>query len=455
MSSVANNDGLHDGYINATALLITGTDTNSDGRADSYPNKNMDRDFRPNAYDMDADGDGIVDVIEAGLPDLNFDGRVDGVIAANGWSTSVSALPALNVRSTDADGKPDYLDIDADNDGIPDNIEGQTTAGYKLPTLTDADGDGLMLPYDNIPAAFGGSGILVYDHDGDNTPDYRDLDTDADGLIDRVEGNDFNLNALPDDNVTLTGLDTDGDGLDNRFDSLNSVTNIKGTSYRMGTNGSFTGDAAPGSRTTVQRSFAYQPDRDWRYAGYVLPVRFLNLTGVLQTDKVLLNWAVIADKAVDHFEVERSIDNNTYIKTGIVSQPVALNVQQNFTFRDDIAGVNKEIIYYRIKVVGMTGEIQYSNILIVRKQLNKTLLSIVPNPAKDYVSISFFANSESVVTIRLIDDNGKMVLLDDRKVSKGNNTIQLTNLEKYSNGVYIIQVYVNNEVISQKLVLMK
>ncbi|MBK8609790.1 MAG: hypothetical protein IPL84_07535 [Chitinophagaceae bacterium] len=235
----ANNDGLHDGYINATALLRTGADINGDGRADSYPNKNLDRDFRPNAYDLDSDGDGIVDVIEGGLPDADFNGIADGAIGANGWSTTVSAMPALNLRNTDGTGNFDFLDIDADDDGIPDNIEGMSTAGYLLPTLVDADGDGLMNPYDNLPAAFGGSGIFVYDHDGDATPDYRDLDTDADGLIDRVEGNDFNLNGIPDDNVTLTGLDSDGDGLDDRFDSLNSVTNIKGTSYLMGNGGSF------------------------------------------------------------------------------------------------------------------------------------------------------------------------------------------------------------------------
>ena len=182
----ANSDGLHDSYINATALLQTGPDGTADGRADSYPNKNKDRDFRPNAYDMDSDGDGIVDVIEAGLPDADFNGIADGVIGSNGWSTTVSAMPALNLRVTDGDSYPDYLDIDSDADGIPDNIEGLSTGGYSLPTLTDADGDGLMLPYDNLPAAYGGSGILLYDHDGDNTPDYRDLDTDADGQPDIV-----------------------------------------------------------------------------------------------------------------------------------------------------------------------------------------------------------------------------------------------------------------------------
>ena len=128
-----------------TALLITGPDISPvDGRADDYPNKNIDRDFRPNAYDMDSDGDGIVDVIEAGLPDANFNGFVDGAIGTNGWSTTVSGLPALNLRNTDGIGNPDYLDIDSDDDGIPDNIEGMSTVGYALPTLTDADGDGLM-----------------------------------------------------------------------------------------------------------------------------------------------------------------------------------------------------------------------------------------------------------------------------------------------------------------------
>ena len=91
---------------------------------------------------------------------------------------------------------------------------------------------------------------------------------------------------MADDNVTPTGLDTDGDGLDNRFDSLNSVTNIKGTSYRMGTGGTFTGDAAPGSRTTVQKKFAWQPNRDWRFSGIVLPVQFLSFTALLQNEHV-------------------------------------------------------------------------------------------------------------------------------------------------------------------------
>ena len=451
----ANLDGLHDGYINATALLKTGADINGDGKADSYPFKNMDNDAKPNPYDMDSDGDGIVDVVEAGLPDANLNGIVDGIIGTNGWSITISSMAGpLAIRSTDGDGKPDYLDIDSDNDGIPDNIEGQTTAGYKMPTLTDTDGDGLADVYDNI-VGFGGTGIVPVDTDMDGLPDYRDLDSDADGAPDIVEGNDFNMNGFADDLVTLTGLDTDGDGLDNRFDSLNSVLNIKGTSYRMGAGGSFVGDPAPGARCPLTKKFPADGDRAWRWVGSILPVQFLQFGGVLQSDNVLLSWSIITPKDVDHFEVERSMDNRIFSKVGTVKENVMLNTPQSFGYTDDISAINTEIIYYRLKVIGKAADIAYSNVLVVRRSNIKTPVSIVPNPAQDYVWVKFFASNESTVSIRLIDNLGKILRVQQQKVTKGNNIIQVNNLLLFSNGVYSLQVVINGEVVTQKLVLAK
>jgi hypothetical protein len=448
-----NADGIHDGYLNATALLKTGADINGDGRADSYPNKNLDQDFRPNAYDIDSDGDGIVDVIEAGLPDVNLDGKIDGVIGTNGWSGTVSAMVALNLRNTDGIGNADYLDIDADDDGIPDNIEAQPTATYKLPTVVDGDGDGLATVYDNVPAAFGGSGLFVWDQDGDGIPDYRDLDTDSDGQPDIAEGNDFNLNGIADDLVTLTGLDTDGDGLDNRFDSLNSTTNLKGTSFMMGTNGSVVGDATPGSRCPVQKKTPLQADRDWRFVGIVLPVQFLNFSGIAQNNQVPLNWTIIATIDIDRFEIERSFDNTVYTRVGTVNDVVKLNEAQRFSYKDDINGITREVIYYRLKVICKTGEIKYSNLLPIRLSLVKTSVSIMPNPTNDFAVVKFFAEKESAITLRLVDNLGKTVLLQKQKVLKGNNVMQLTGLGAYSSGVYSLQIWLNNEITTMKLVL--
>lgn len=449
----ANSDGLSDNNVNATALLKTGPDVSPvDGRADNFPNKNLDRDFRPNAYDLDSDGDGIVDVIEAGLPDANFNGIVDGTIAVNGWSTTVSAMPSLNLINTDGVGNPDYLDIDSDDDGIPDNIEGMSTLGYLLPTTTDADGDGLMSPYDNI-SGFGGSGIFVYDHDSDGVPDYRDLDTDGDGAPDIVEGNDWNLNGSADEDVTLTGLDTDGDGLDNKFDSLNSVTNVKGTSYKMGNGGSLIGDATPGTRATVQKKTVGQPDRDWRYVGVVLPVDIISFSGERKENSAILNWSVIAQSPVENFEILRSTDNLHFTTAGFVTDAVALNQQQAFAFTDNNAVA--DILYYRLKINGKTGDFKMSNTILIRRETNVTSLIFSPNPVNDYGTVRFYTDKTGPVTIRLINEAGKTVLLQNSMASKGPNAITLNNLTAYGTGMYALQVCINNSVITRRIIISK
>ena len=162
---------------------------------------------------------------------------------------------------------------------------------------------------------------------------------------------------------------------------------------------------------------------------------------------------ILATKEVDHFEIERSLDNANYTKVGTVTDAVKLNEQQSFGYNDDITGINNDIIYYRLKVVGKAGEVKYSNVLVIRRTLVKTPVSIMPNPANDYVDVKFFVDKESEVTIRLVDNLGKTVVVQKIKASKGNNVQQLSGLTKFSAGVYTIQVYVNDEVVTQKLIL--
>ncbi|MDT7831567.1 PA14 domain-containing protein [Flavobacteriaceae bacterium S356] len=121
---------------------------------------------------------------------------------------------------SDGDGVNNNLDIDADNDGIPDNVEAQTTSGYVAPTAVDTDGDGLADVYDPDCTGANCSGVTGVDlstpndHDGTGEPDYLDTDSDDDGTPDIQENGDS-------DN-TLSGTDTDGDGLDDNFEGSNN-----------------------------------------------------------------------------------------------------------------------------------------------------------------------------------------------------------------------------------------
>ncbi|MDQ6889759.1 MAG: T9SS type A sorting domain-containing protein, partial [Bacteroidota bacterium] len=449
----SNGDGISDNLLLANALLKTGPDVNNDGKADSYPYKNMDKDSRANPYDIDSDGDGIVDVTEAGLPDANMDGFADGTIGANGWSTTISSMPSLTLRNSDGDPNPDYLDIDSDNDGITDNIEAPSTLGYLLPTGIDSDGDGLDDAYDNN-SLFGGHGIFVIDKDGDGIPDYRDLDTDGDGVPDIQEGNDWNFNGLADENVTLTNIDTDADGLDDRFDLDN--TSAKVTSSNIGNGGSNAGDASPGTRAVVQKTPSGAGDRDWRWIPYVLPVEFTRLEGAQKnSNTVELNWNVIVPAPINRFEIYRSTNNQNFTLTGSLSAFVQPKELQSFSLENDISTVNSSIVFYRLFVVGVNEERTASNVIAVKLNHPKSTVTLMPNPASENAIIKIQSEKESRAVIRLIDNIGRTIMTKQAKIFKGNNLIKLDGLDKYSNGVYHVQVLLNEEIINIKLGIIK
>lgn len=125
----------------------------------------------------------------------------------------------------DGDGIMNSVDIDSDNDGIPDNIEAQATGSYTAPTGTyDAHG---------VDVAYGTSGVWPVNTDGTDNQDYLDLDSDNDGIADSIEGWDTNGDGTA--NILPSGVDADNDGLDDAYDNddntINPTNGTTPTSY--------------------------------------------------------------------------------------------------------------------------------------------------------------------------------------------------------------------------------
>lgn len=285
-------------------------DANSDGYCDAInPVFDQDQDGVPNFSDLDADNDGIPDIVEIGGIDANGDGHVDQTTDDDGdglaniydnddedgpsGSTPCSPYPSCLLTSTtsklldtnadgttdvdantDNDNYADYLDLDSDNDGIPDLVEAGATdldndAKVSTSGNWDADGDGLTDLYDENasdgPSGIGSNGTALIEtsidanNDGilngseamqgggsnringdlDIYPNHLDLDSDNDGITDVVEnasgkttadesgGGDLDgiVDAYTDmvdgngwnDNSNSTTQDSDGDGI---FDYL-------------------------------------------------------------------------------------------------------------------------------------------------------------------------------------------------------------------------------------------
>uniref|UniRef100_UPI00374D68BF T9SS type B sorting domain-containing protein n=1 Tax=Flavobacterium sp. TaxID=239 RepID=UPI00374D68BF len=132
----------------------------------------------------------------------NFKITHKNLLNSAGNKSTFKLVATCVYKDTDTDNIPDYLDIDSDGDGILDTIEAQVDTSVAV-SNTDTNLDGL----DNVF----GPGFAPIDTDGDLVPDYLDSDSDNDGILDSDE-----LIA-----------DTDSDGIKNyrELDSDNDLCN--------------------------------------------------------------------------------------------------------------------------------------------------------------------------------------------------------------------------------------
>lgn len=124
-------------------------------------------------------------------------GRCGFACAADSVCRASSCIPVRELTDADRDGIAD-IDEGRDTPGGPPDTDGDGRPDYMD---TDADGDGVL---DGIEAGDRDPGTTPVDNDRDGIPDFRDLDSDNDGLSDHDES----LRACLD----RTRSDTDGDG---------------------------------------------------------------------------------------------------------------------------------------------------------------------------------------------------------------------------------------------------
>ena len=223
---IANQDDLdddNDGILDSEEGII---DADGNGVADAN-SRDTDGDGTPDGNDLDSDNDGILDLVEGRL-DAQTIAALDPVrigaidirepVGANGIADVIETSPdsgsiSTNLRDTDGDGIFDYLDIDSDGDGIGDLVEAggsDADSDGRIDNFIDQDDKGVA---DSVQA----SALPLFDTDGDGTLDFRDLDSDNDGLPDRVETR--GPLGLPTDSdgdgaADYRELDSDNDGID-------------------------------------------------------------------------------------------------------------------------------------------------------------------------------------------------------------------------------------------------
>ena len=188
----------------------------------------------------------------------------------------------------------------------------------------------------------------------------------------------------------------------------------------------------------------------------VLPIKLLSFNAALQQNDVRLNWKTADAINFSHFVIERSTDGVNFI---LIGQKNAINgsgeLRYDYTDANAvIAYRNNGNGYYRIKMVDIDGKFSYSNIVRINFKNDNGLfvISTQPNPFTDKISISLSIPESEVVTVKLIDIQGRIIRRKRIASGPGFSTIVIDGLEKTGSGIFLLQIQSNQGIVTEKVV---
>ena len=172
----------------------------------------------------------------------------------------------------------------------------------------------------------------------------------------------------------------------------------------------------------------------------ILPLQSLELAATLRGNNVTVNWFTVNEINTYKFIVERSVDNVNFVYAGEKAAAGNYSGTSNYSLIDDITAFNSSpVIYYRIKLVNISGSILYSKVAAVR--INKTAsVKIWPNPFAERITVSLVSTAAVTAQARVIDLSGRTVIMRSYNVIKGNNQIDIAGLSDLPAGVYTLQI---------------
>ena len=188
----------------------------------------------------------------------------------------------------------------------------------------------------------------------------------------------------------------------------------------------------------------------------VLPVRLVDFSGTYKNGKAMLFWTTADESDIARFEIERSTDGLVYTLTG-TTFPGGNPGNTHYNFADDLKDVSGNNFYYRLKIIDRDDKISYSRVLVLRRD-NRSIngFTITPNPAiNGQTLITINSGTNTFVQVKVMDNNGRALLLQQNTIVTGNNTIPIKNMDRLPPGVYILQIISDNNTYSQKFELVR
>jgi hypothetical protein len=177
-----------------------------------------------------------------------------------------------------------------------------------------------------------------------------------------------------------------------------------------------------------------------------LQVSFISITANRSGNNVKVDWKVAAENGILNYEIERSANGRSFAKAGSVNAS-GIGVS-NYNWID--ADAVNSTLFYRIKSIGISGEVKYSAIVKIAAYNPKPGYSIAPNPVKRGETLLLSLQNGTVQKIEIISMTGHVVYSKQLKIT---GSIGITVPAALAAGEYLLKVVSESNSTIQKMVI--
>jgi hypothetical protein len=160
--------------------------------------------------------------------------------------------------------------------------------------------------------------------------------------------------------------------------------------------------------------------------------------GIVSIDRNLLTWTVGETAPIAYYLLERSIDQLRYETVARVNNTSEKSM--------NLADINpaEGLLYYRLKLVYKDNRIEYSDILLLKRNSDKYVnwLKLHPNPAKHFAQISLYLKKPANIEWKLVNQLGQLILRQKQIASKGYQHINIST-GNLSPGIYFVSLQID------------
>jgi len=183
----------------------------------------------------------------------------------------------------------------------------------------------------------------------------------------------------------------------------------------------------------IERTYTYNLVGD---CYMILPLKLASFTGRRESSINNLYWKTLSETNLLHFIIERKNSIGAYQPVGRVAAIGNSNQLLSYTFKDKspLAGRN----FYRLKMVDLDGRFSYSNIVSLATEQQREIF-VYPNPAKDFINISFNIKENRSYAIKCFDATGRMVT-EQKYTAAAGNQLQIKRTNTIQPGIYLLHI---------------